>query len=366
MNVQTIESRPQTRTAATKQAIADCDVHPTWKPGGLDRYLSSRWREHMKMFNVIMRQGPDILYPKGQPDAARRDAWPEDGSRPGSDLELMRRQHLDYNNVKLGIMNPLRGGPGMLHDDFAAAFATAVNDWQVEEWASKEPRLKASVSISSENTEAAVAEIDRRAGDPLFRQVIMLSRTPEPLGSRRYWPIYEAAQRANLPVGIHAFGASGFPVTGGGWPSYYIEDMVNHAAACQSGLASLVLEGAFERFPKLKIVMIEAGFAWAPALAWRLDKIWKRLSVENPMLKRLPSEYLRDHVWYTTQPMEEPNTPEHLRATMEWIGWNRMMFATDYPHWDFDDPAYVLPLRINDDLKQKFFIENAVSVYGEP
>jgi uncharacterized protein len=46
----------------------------------------------------------------------------------------------------------------------------------------------------------------------------------------------------------------------------------------QAGLlASLVIEGVFERFPLLKVVMVESGFAWVPAFAWRLDKTWKAL-----------------------------------------------------------------------------------------
>src|SRR5206468_4077992 len=79
---------------------------------------------------------------------------------------------------------------------------------------------------------------------------------------RRYWPIFAAAQEAGLPVAIHAFGYGGYPITAGGWPSYYIEEMVGHAQACQAVLSSLVLEGVLERFPRLKIVLVEAGFAW--------------------------------------------------------------------------------------------------------
>jgi predicted TIM-barrel fold metal-dependent hydrolase len=140
--------------------------------------------------------------------------------------------------------------------------------------------------------------------------------------------------------------------------------MVGHAQCAQSVLTSLVLEGVFERFPTLKVVLVEAGFAWAPSLAWRLDKHWAKLRAELPRVKRPPSEYIRSQVWFTTQPIEEPEPRTQLLDTIEWMGWDRLLFATDYPHWDFDDPATALPLRLTDAQRSAVFRENARTVYG--
>ena len=116
----------------------------------------------------------------------------------------------------------------------------------------------------------------------------------------------------------------------------------------QNTVASLVFEGVFERFPKLKVVLIEGGFAWAPALCWRMDKHWERMRKETPHVKRPPSEYVREHVWFTTQPIDEPDDPQHLADIMDWIGWDRLMFSTDYPHWDFDDPQHVFKFKLTE------------------
>jgi len=365
MNVQ---RRPHAAaTASSRLAIADCDIHPAVRTAAdLDPWIPARWRDHLALFGAGRRLGMQAgpAYPKSQPFASRRDAVPPEGGRQGSSLSFMQAQHLDANNVVLGILNPLGTGQGVANLELSAALCHATNEWQVAEWTSRDPRLKASVVVPYEWPEESAAEIRRYAGHPHFAQFLLLSRTAEPLGSRRYWPIYEAAAEANLPVAVHAFGYGGNPITSTGWPSFYIEEMAGHAQSSQAGLTSLVIEGVFERFPALRVIMVEAGFAWAPSLAWRLDRVWKTLRAETPHLKSLPSEYLRRQVFWTTQPIEEPEPREHLLDCIGWMGWDRLLFATDYPHWDFDDPSQALPVPISRDQREKFFLGNARALYG--
>jgi predicted TIM-barrel fold metal-dependent hydrolase len=261
-------------------------------------------------------------------------------------------------------MNPLSPtGQGDQNDEFSTAMAFAANEFQLEGWNRRDSRLLASVVVPYEDGEASRAEIKRRAGDRRFAHVLLRSRTCELMGKKRYWPIYEAAEEAGFPVAVHVFGTSGRPASNSGWPSFYIEDMTEHASCCQAQVTSLIMEGVFERYPQLKIVMIEAGFAWLPALGWRLDKIWKRLRDEVPHLRRAPSEYLRDHLWVSTQPMEETEQPEHLLDLMNWVGWDRFMFASDYPHWDFDDPLVALPPALDEARRTKIYSGNARALY---
>jgi len=128
-------------------------------------------------------------------------------------------------------------------------------------------------------------------------------------------------------------------------------------------LTSMVMEGVFERLPALRFILVEAGFAWLPSLMWRLDKLWGRLKEETPHLKRSPSEYIRKNVWISSQPIEEPDNQDQLLQTIRWIGWDRLLFATDYPHWDYDDPARIL-LHGTDAEREGFFIGNARHVYA--
>jgi predicted TIM-barrel fold metal-dependent hydrolase len=363
-----VDPKIQSRVAqSARLAVADCDIHPMPKSRkDLYPWLDKQYQTVLEQYGPMRRRGVQVgsAYPKSQPEANRRDAWPKDGPA-GSDLDLMRTQHLDPNNVTLGLLNPLGAGSDFRHPGLGTAYAHAINEWQVNYWTSKEPRLKASVVVQYSLAEAAAREIESRAYDPNFYHVLMLSRTGDPLGHQRYWPIFEAAEAAGFPIGVHAFGDSGYPATSGGWPSFYFEEMFGHAASCQGLVSGLVLEGVFERFPKLRVVVIEAGVAWLASLMWRLDTHWKKLKSDVPHLKRPPSEYIRENVWITTQPIEEPTPREHMIETLEWIGWNRVCFASDYPHWDFDDPMFALPLnKLTQDQRERYLHRNAEELYS--
>jgi len=362
-----MELKAPLRAQKSRVEIVDCDFHPKITYEQLRPHLSERWWQHLQTYgerrrNAYVRGYP---FPKAVPQAARRDAWPPTGGLPGSDLDFIRRQHLDFYGIGHAIMNPLSPtGQGDQNVEFGAAMARAANEAQVEHWVKREPRLRASVCVAYEDGEASRAEIRRCAGRPEFAQVFMLSRTSEALGRRRYWPIYEAAVEAGLPVGIHVFGYSGWAMTNSGWPSFYIEEMTEHATSSQALVTSLIMEGVFERYRDLKIVLIESGFGWLPALGWRLDKHWERMRDEVPHVKRPPSEYIREHFWVSTQPMEEAEEADHVMDAMRWIGFDRILFASDYPHWDFDDPFLALPPRLTEEQRRMIYAGNAKKLYG--
>ena len=348
----------------------DCDVHPAMRsPADLMPYLSRQWRDHMSLFGNHSRETyqDTIVYPRFHPAISRADAWPPNGGPPGSDLAFMRAQHLDPLNVEFGILTPLATrAADQRRADYAAALCSALNDWQIATFMDPEPRLKASIIVPHEDGAAAVAEIHKRAADKRFVQVMLPPRSAEPLGQKRYWPIFEAALKHGLPLGLHVGGQGGHAVTGAGWPSYYFEEHQTNVQTMQAFIASMVIGGVFEAFPDLRVLLIEPGFAWVPALKWRLDNQWKRLRAEVPCLKRKPSEYVSERFWFTTQPIDEPERPQDLPTVLDWIGHDRMMFSSDYPHWDFDDPNVVIPQTLPKEVRDGIFRETARAFYRLP
>ncbi len=358
----------QTKRAGQRRAklpVIDCDIHPSLKsPSALHPYLSERWQRHHDTIGGTGFWGS--YYPRANLNAARTDAWPPSGLPPGADLDFMREQLLDAYDLDYGVLQPLLGAGAQRNLEYGAALSHAINEWLIAEWLEPEPRLRAGLVVPYEDGDLTAAEIERLGDHPGFVQVMLAIRTSEPLGRRKYWKMYEAAVAHDLPIGVHFGSQGGHPTTGAGWPSFYLEDHAGMSTAFQAQLISLVCEGVFEQFPTLKIVLIEGGFAWVPPLAWRLDAAWKKLRDEVPHLKRLPSEYIKEHIWLTTQPMEEPPQPRQFLELFDQAPWleDRLMFATDYPHWDFDDPNEALPkVQLPAGVDRKIMAENARALY---
>jgi predicted TIM-barrel fold metal-dependent hydrolase len=358
-----VQTQPAPPVAGERQVtLVDTDIHPMMLDDSLRPRLSERWWRHYRDFGVRIAP-PPAVYPRVRNSGYRVDSWP-DGGFPGSDLGLLRAQLLEEHGVQYGILNPLQGQVwGADSAELAAALCRALNDWILEEWLEPEPRLLGSICVPFEHPDLAVAEIERCAGDRRFANVLLPASAESPLGNRRYWPIYAAAVEAGLPVAIHTAGIELH--RGAGWPSYYLEEHVWNGNVMAAGTISLICEGLFERFPDLRIVLQETGISWGAATMWALDSAWDLLRDELPHLTRRPSEQFREHFWFTTQPIEEPEDPAQLALAFELMGMgDHIMFATDYPHWDFDSPKQALPPSLSKELKERILAGNACELYG--
>jgi hypothetical protein len=119
-----------------------------------------------------------------------------------------------------------------------------------------------------------------------------------------------------------------------------------------------VTSAAIEEFPELKVVFVEGGFGWVPDAMWKPDRNCNSTRDDLPWLRKPPSEYLIDHIRFTTQPLPEPPTTEMLVNMLDMIHAERtLLFSSDYPHWDFEDPIAALS-GIPAALRQRILIGN--------
>ena len=340
----------------------DCDVHPA--VAGLKvllPYMEPYWAEMLT--NRGMHELDSIAYPNNAPLTARADWRPERG-KPAGTLDQLRSQLLDPYDLEIAILNCLYGVQLPFSEDMGAAYARAVNDWIKTEWLDRDPRLRASILVPVQNADLAVAEIERCASDRRFVQVMMLVMGETMLGRRHNWPIYEAAARHGLPIGIHAGSSYRHPPTTVGWPSYHIEDYAAQSVAFQSQLASLIAEGVFSKFPDLKVVLIESGVTWLPGFLWRFKKYWRSLAMEVPWVETSPVDIVREHVRMTLTPFDGPDEADDVQRILAHLGSDDLiLYSSDYPHWQFDgdDP---LPAGLNDEQKRKILVSNARQTYA--
>jgi uncharacterized protein len=340
----------------------DCDLHPAVPDvAALMPYLDDFWREHLT--ERYIDHSPFVLasYATNLPQSTRADWRPAKGV-PGADLAALRRDALDAFGTRFAIANVLHGAVALYNADMAAALCKAVNCWIAREWLDREPRLRASILVPTQDVELAVAEIERCAADPRFVQVLLLVMGDRPLGHRSFWPIYRAAEKHGLPIGIHAGSTFRHAPTGSGWPSYHLEDSVLQASAFEDTLVSFLAEGVLQKFPGTKLVLMESGIAWLPTLLWRTNRSWRGVRTEVPWIDRPPAEIVRDHVRFTLHPFDVPNGDvlnriiDHVRSD------ELIVFSTDYPHWQFDGED-ALPDGLSDAMLRKILIDNPLSTY---
>jgi predicted TIM-barrel fold metal-dependent hydrolase len=358
--------------------IIDCDVHYAQKrPDDLVAYLPKEWQEFVKLpgeGRTTALQAPTMII--HNPDGTNRlDAVPASGGPPGSDHQTLCEQLLDPFRVEHAMLISV-GAPGLPNGDLAHALCRANNDWTRDVWldGTGDDRLNGSVMTAMHYPEQAAEEIRRVGQDDRFVSVYLVhGALGKPFGHPVYHPIFEAAAELGLPVFTHVsggefFGSSGNFVAGGDHHHYRYDVFMAAQQSTMSHVTSMIVHGVFEKYPALTYLMAEPGVSWLPWLATRLEANHELMKTESAWVKKRPSEYLHDHGAITTQPCEA--TAENRQQFVEDMSLvdgieDMLVFSSDYPHWDNDDPDYIgaiLPKAWHD----KVFYENAARVLRLP
>jgi predicted TIM-barrel fold metal-dependent hydrolase len=288
---------------------------------------------------------------------------------PDQKRELMREFDIDYTVLTPGKILNLAS---VNHDQTAVALADAYNNWVVDTFLDAgEDGFNATLLVPHQAPDKAAEAIDRHADkDGIVGVQLPGSGLVPPAGHRQYEPIYEAAQDHGLPVVTHS-GNSGawgaFPVQRY-WSETFLEDHAfTFPVESMWHLNSLVCRGVPERYPDLEFVFQEGGVEWVPWLMWRLDDHYLQNSQDVPILTRLPSEYIKDNFYFTTQPLGHTDNQQHLGWALDMAGGDdTVLFATDHPHPDFDPPSELFePLKthFDDDEIRGMMGETALDVF---
>jgi hypothetical protein len=224
--------------------------------------------------------------------------------------------------------------------EIATELIFACNRWFCDWILQHGPKVGALLALPFNDPAACVRTVEEFAGKPGVIGFLVTSQRHEGVHSAAYMPLYRMLEERGLPIGFHA------------GPDFAVARSMNrflsvHAlsfATCNMvHMTNWVINGLPERFPRLKVIWIESGLAWISFLMQRLDHEFLMRQSDAPLLKRLPSEYMRE-MFYTSQPIEVTNT-RLLEATFDAINAEtQLLWASDWPHWDFDTPGRIAAL----------------------
>jgi len=351
-----------TPIASKPGGIFDVEIHANSSHESVKQRLPERFRSHLD--HGGMTHGKLNFDQRG--GGNRRDT----PAGADSDPVLLREVLLDRYDIRVAILTS-NGYDNSIYADleFCSALAAANNAVYLEEIVPQDDALYGTLRLNFNDPDAAVEEIEKWAGHPRVAGIITCTASIETPGSRRYDPIFAAAAEAGLPIAYHTTQEGRAlcpPPSSAGYPSRYVEYHSGLAASAIGHAASLITNGVFARHPRLRVLYLEGGISWALPLMWQLDADWKRFRQEVPALVEPPSHYLRNNLYFTTQPIEEPTRGRDLLEVYEAIGLERnIVWSSDFPHWDFDCPQRFLPSCFSDAQRRRILWDNAAALYAE-
>jgi len=223
------------------------------------------------------------------------------------------------------------------------ALASAYNDWVAGLVKGREDALLPVAILPLGYPEGCAAELRRCVTEYGFKAGLLGAYSLDhTLDEEVFYPLYEEAERLDVPLFVH-------PNSRGEMTNRFKNFYIMHALArptnCTAALAGLVIGGIFERFPKLRVAFFECNTEWMLYWMHRLDATYDYLTdLYAPYLKMKPSDYIRRNCWLTCEGHED------LTRALDEIGEDKLLMASDYPHWDAGFPFMVGEFRDRADL----------------
>lgn len=344
--------------------IVDFDVHILDEREEVARFCDAPWREMLEAGPVVPPYGGNArLYPVFPGHWSTRKI-----ARQGPD-EV--RDALDDLSIDLGVLFPERllAIGQQPNAEYAMALVRAYNRWLLATYLQEARGLYGVVAVAPQDPEGSAREIERYAHEERVVGVMLATTRLDPLwGHRKYDPIYQAAEAAGLAVFYHGGAPIQMPMLPFDLRQFdtpFMFHTYTHSVEMMTTLANLLGTGVPVRFPHLKMIFIEAGISWVPHAMLRMDRIWAEEREVVPLLAERPSAYMRRQMYYATQPIEEPEKLRDMADVIRIIGGEHsVLFASDFPHHDFDHPKKVFDIPVGPDAQRRIMGENGLAVLG--
>ncbi|MBJ7386387.1 MAG: amidohydrolase family protein [Mycolicibacterium sp.] len=289
-----------------------------------------------------------------------------DGQYPGSDPELVAEELFDRRGVDVAVLHPMTRGI-MPDRHLGSAIAAAHNEMLVTRWLDGEfgNRFRGTIRVNPDDVAGALREIDKYRDHPGVVQIGIPLQSRELYGKPQFWPLWDAAVDANLPVAVHIEVGAGiaFPPTPSGKTRTYEQYLSFMGLNYLYHLMNMIAEGVFERRPELKFVWADGAADLLTPFMWRMDCFGRPHLEQTPWAPKMPSDYLPGHVFFVQGGLDGPGDTDFAGEWFSFTGKQDMvMFGSSYPHWDANE--LTVPSSYTAEQRDKLCWRNAAELYG--
>ncbi len=353
--------------------VVDTDFHflPDWQ--ALRKFMKEPFRTELTKYPPV---GSDY---SPQYAIGIEGTGQETQGRASTAADILRV--IDEIGVATVIVSPGFQRPqSMYHPAMISAIASAYNDFLAAEVLPASPRIKCEIMVNHRDPAAGAAEIRRVARHPGFVSVYTeFGGNYEPIGTAKHDPIYQAAVDNDLVVTSHVgtFYQQMSPLHQGTrtWTELVGISAVSISMAY---VGSMILQGLFDKFPTLRVIVKEGGFWWLPEFMARADDYYlshpgdiklteRKLEAGEQFLGKLPSEYFDSNIRFSSQPVCFPRNPKHFKLLMELCrGEDMLLYSSDWPHATFDPLNWAFDPSISEEGRKKILSDNARNWFRRP
>lgn len=286
---------------------------------------------------------------------------------PGSDVDIVARHLFADRGVDVAVLHPMTRGV-MPDRHLGTAIAAAHNEMMVSRWLEHDrfgERFRGTIRVDPDDIAGALREIAKYKDHPRVVQIGIPLQSRELYGKPQFWPLWEAAADAGLPVATHIEVGAGiaYPPTPSGKTLTYEQYLSFMSLNYIYHLMNMIAEGVFERFDALKFVWGDGAADMLTPFMWRMDCFGRPHLEQTPWAPKMPSDYLPGHVYFVQGAFDGPGDTDFAGEWFSFTGKDDMtMFGSSYPHWNLAELA--VPGAYTDEQRDKYCWRNAAQLYG--
>ena len=366
--------------------VLDSDMHILEPPDLWQRFIDSKFKDCAPRGTTDHVRDLRMVGPDGQAWGRPVDPPPETIPPPGHIFHRNQQlfkphmergwsaqvqlEAMDEEGIDLAVLYPSRGLNALsipdMESEFASAIARAYNNWLYEFCQADPSKLMGAGMVSVFNIDDAISEAQRCVKQLGFRAVFLRANIVNGHNwhDPYYEPLWSALEELNVPLGFHESNTSAGRQVGDQFGyDFMLRHTFSHPFEQMLAVGSFCGGGVLARHPSLRVAFLEGNCGWLPFLLWRLDEHWEMFGDQwAPELKNPPSFYFKRQGYASVEADEEP-----VKYAVDFVGNDRLVFSTDFPHVDTKYPKAVerfLHLPLGEEDKRKILWDNCAAYYG--